>query len=76
MRERPLGNAFGSAFSCGGNQISGAATNQCWKYNSHHGTWTAEDDMPTSRSNAASVTINDGVRLKYVLYTTTVRSLL
>ena len=52
-----------SAFSCGGNLIGGPATNQCWKYHSHHheSGWLPEDDLLTSRSNAAAVTINDGV---------------
>jgi len=59
-----FGEAFGSAFSCGGNLIGGPATNQCWKYHSHHheSGWLPEDDLLTSRSNAAAVTINDGRR--------------
>ena len=40
---------------------------QCWKYHSHHhsnaggNNWAPIEDMMNSRSNAAAVTINDGV---------------
>jgi len=63
-----FGEAFGHVFSCGGNQVGSSATNQCWKYHSHHhsnaggNNWAPIEDMMNSRSNAAAVTINDGRR--------------